>query len=429
MDKKLFNKADEFSRRKFVSNLAAGCLGVSFLSDNMSPSLNAATIPPLRKDAKAKSVIYLYMNGGMSHLDSFDVKPENKKVTGDAAALKTSADGVRVSNYFPKMAKQMHHTAVVNSMTSTQGAHTQGSYFTHTSYESRGTIEHPHMGSWVNYLAGNVHGTLPANVKIFPKKTLGSGWMPGKFSALPIGKPSEGVKYSSRHRNVSSQQFNNRLSVLSKMNQNFQEKHKHSSIKEYNNAYEDAVKLMSSKDLKAFDISGEKNRNSYGDSRFGEGCLLARRLVEHGVRWVEVNFNGWDHHDNIYDRFPENAATLDTALAGLVSDLKQRGLLDSTLIVLATEFGRKPIMNQRAGRDHFPSAYSQLLIGGGIQGGQLYGQTDKDGMKITKNKVKVPDFNATVAYALGLPLDHVVMSPTDRPFTVAGKGKPITSLF
>jgi uncharacterized protein (DUF1501 family) len=156
--------------------------------------------------------------------------------------------------------------------------------------------------------------------------------------------------------------------------------------------------------------------------------MLARRLIEHGVKFVEVTLGGWDMHQDIYARLPERAADLDKALGALLADLDRRGLLDDTLVVLTSEFGRTPKINQNDGRDHYPKAFSSVLWGGGIQGGQVYGKTDK-GIEVTENKVSVPDFNATIAYALGLPLDMVLYSSTKRPFTVTDKGQPITSLF
>ena len=429
MDMNIFKNADDISRRNFVGKLAAGCLGVTAMP--MLTSTSQAAQVPINKDAPAKAVIYLYMSGGLSHIDSFDVKPENSKVRGDAGSLKTSADGMRVSKFFPNMAKQMKHVCAVNSLTTTQGAHAEGTYYMHTSYENRGTIVHPYLGSWVNRMAGNVSGTLPANVMIRPGGTLGAGWMPGKYAALPVDNPKEGVKYSKRHRKVKEEEFDRRISVLDKMNKEFQQTYKQRSIREYSDIYQDAVKLMSSKDLDAFDVNQEKDsyKKAYGESSFGLGCLLARRLVQKGVRWVEVNLGGWDHHDDIYGRFNDNSRTLDQAMAALINDLKQQGMLDSTLVVLATEFGRTPFINVNKGRDHFPKAFTCLLAGGGVKGGQAYGKTDKDGINIAENKVKIPDFNATIAHALGLPIDHKLHSATGRPFTVADKGKPITSIF
>jgi uncharacterized protein (DUF1501 family) len=167
----------------------------------------------------------------------------------------------------------------------------------------------------------------------------------------------------------------------------------------------------------------------YGDDTFGQGCLLARRLVEHGVRFVEVTLGGWDTHTDNFTRVPENCAKLDQALAALLGDLEARGLLQETLVVLTTEFGRTPKINQNEGRDHYPKAFSSLLAGGGVRGGLIYGKTDPGGHEVTENKMSVPDFNATIAYGLGLPLDTVLFSPSKRPFTIADKGQPVTQLF
>ena len=166
----------------------------------------------------------------------------------------------------------------------------------------------------------------------------------------------------------------------------------------------------------------------YGGDSFGQGCLLARRLVEHGVRHVEVTLGGWDTHNDNFVRVPEKCAILDQALAALIGDLDRRGMLNDTMVVLTSEFGRTPKINQNNGRDHYPKAFSSVIWGGGVKGGQIYGKTDK-GIEVTENKMTPPDLNATIAYALGLPLDQVIYSSTKRPFTVADKGQPITSIF
>jgi uncharacterized protein (DUF1501 family) len=195
--------------------------------------------------------------------------------------------------------------------------------------------------------------------------------------------------------------------------------------------YDDAVKLMRSKDLAAFDLTAEPEaiKERYGKNPFGQGCLLARRLLEHGVSFVEVNMGGWDTHNSNFVNVPEKAGVLDAALSTLLGDLERRGLLDDTLVVLATEFGRTPEINTNEGRDHHPQAFTCLLAGGGIKGGTLYGKTDERGAKILENPVTVTDFNATIGYALGLPLDQVLYSPSMRPFTLADKGKPVVELF
>ena len=194
--------------------------------------------------------------------------------------------------------------------------------------------------------------------------------------------------------------------------------------------YDDAVRLMKSKDIKAFDLKEETQatRDSYGTENFGQGVLLARRLVERQVRFVEVQLGGWDTHQNNFTRVPERCAILDQALSALLNDLSKRGLLDETLVVLATEFGRTPTINVNEGRDHYPKAFSCMLAGGGIKGGQVWGATDEEGREVIEKKVEIPDFNATIAYSLGLPLDEIIYSPTRRPFTLSDKGQPLTQL-
>jgi len=188
---------------------------------------------------------------------------------------------------------------------------------------------------------------------------------------------------------------------------------------------------MKSTDLDAFDLSkeSEEMRELYGDHSFGQGCLLARRLSESGCRSVEVQMGGWDTHQENFERVQSNTAILDRAMSALIGDLASRGLLDETLIVLTTEFGRTPKINQNNGRDHYPKAFSAVLAGGGVKGGTVYGKTDENGTLPIENAIKVTDFNATVAYGLGLPLDLRQFSPSARPFTVAHKGTPVTELF
>jgi uncharacterized protein (DUF1501 family) len=195
--------------------------------------------------------------------------------------------------------------------------------------------------------------------------------------------------------------------------------------------YDDAVKMMKSAELTAFDLEKEPEalRNKYGRDNFGQGCLLARRLVEHGVRHVEVSFGSWDTHNANFTRVPELCDELDVALSTLLQDLSSRGLLDDTLVVLATEFGRTPEINQNDGRDHHPKAFTCLMAGGGVKGGYVYGASDERGFSVADKPVNVPDLNASVAYALGIPLDAVLYSPSKRPFTVVDKGKPVLDLF
>ena len=189
---------------------------------------------------------------------------------------------------------------------------------------------------------------------------------------------------------------------------------------------------MNSKDLEVFDINKESKatKEAYGNNPFGQSCLLARRLVEKGVRFIELHHAGWDHHYGIYDYIGPLAAPMDQSVAALLADLSARGLLESTLVVFNSEFGRGARLSKSGGRSHHPVAYSSFLAGGGIKGGQKYGKTDEIGQNVDENGVEISDFNATIAYAMGLPLDHVEMSPTGRPFKIADRGgKPVTALF
>lgn len=424
---------DPVTRRAFVSNAAKTMLGIGAMPmlTNMAHAAHIAG-PGLKEQAKAKSVIYLYMSGGMSHLDTFDTKP-GAETQGPVESIKTSADGVMISEFFPETAKQMHNIAIVNSMNSTQGAHAQGRYFMHTSYFKRGTVQHPDMGAWASRFLGKINPTLPANIKIGGNSSgLGAGFLESKFAALPIGDPEAGLQHSQMIKGMTDRRFGSRLRKLRDMNSGFAAKYDTKEARAYASMYDEAVTLMKSKDLEAFDLTKEEDetRDRYGRNRFGQACLLARRLVENGVRFIEVDDGGWDTHGNNFERVGEKGAVLDQALGALLSDMEASGLLKTTMVVLATEFGRTPKIHAERdnGRNHYPQAFSCLLAGAGIKGGMKYGSTDDEGREVTDNMVTVPDFNATIATALGIPTAEEVISPDQRPFTVADKGEAIEDL-
>jgi hypothetical protein len=427
------NGFDEISRRRFAADTARGLLGLGAMP--LLARAAAAQDPqpkiPLRP-ATAKSVIYLYMSGGMSHLDTFDPKP-GTETQGPIEAIGTNVDGIQVSEHFPNMARQMDKVAVINSVQSNQGAHAQGRYLMHTSYPMRGTIRHPSLGAWLELMAGKRNPSLPGHVSVGGDIYGASGgFLESEYYPLPIGDPAAGLQNSQRPPQVTVERFHERLSRVERMNEAFLERYDQKAVRAYTEMYDQAIKLMGSRDLEAFDITKEPDdlRAAYGSDRFGQGCLLARRLVEHGVRFIEVVSGGWDTHNQNFEALEDLGPALDRTLATLLVDLESRGMLEETLVVLATEFGRTPrIVESRMGRNHYPKAFTCLLAGGGIRGGQRYGKTDELGEEIIEDKLSVEDFNATIAYGLGLPLDHVVNSPSRRPFTVAHKGKPATVLF
>ncbi|HEU4417720.1 MAG TPA: DUF1501 domain-containing protein, partial [Planctomycetota bacterium] len=311
-------------------------------------------------------------------------------------------------------------------------AHPQAIYLMRTSYELRGTIQHPSLGAWCQRLAGRNNKMLPGHVLIGGGAEMPSaGFFPPEFQALPIGSAEDGLQNASLPRGVDNERFERRLARLKQLDTAFAEKHRQRSVEAYSKAYAEAVRLMRSTDLVAFDIDLEPKamHQAYGETPFGAGCLLARRLVEHGVRYVEVMSDGWDTHADNFDRLGDLTPAVDQGLAALLADLDARGLLRETLVVLATEFGRTPDIDQDQGRQHYPKAFSCLLAGGGVRGGQRYGSTDAEGREVTTDPVSIQDFNATIAHAVGLPLEYVITSPSGRPFKVADKGSPITSIF
>jgi len=430
--KQFLNKADEPTRRQFMLNAARTYLGVH-LFPMLGSSIASAAAEGASQGSKAKYVIYLYMSGGMSHLDTFDPKPKKKDVMGPTETI-TGKAGVEISGFLPKTADVTDKMCIINSVNSNQGAHEQGSYIMHTSYSPRGTIKHPALGSWVVKLGGRLHPELPGFVAVNSSADVtGGGFFGAKYSAAPIGSPEQGLQDSRRAAVVSEEDFTRRLSLADRLNKQFHSRYPNTDVKAYEELYQEAINLMNSKDLAAFNIGEEDaaTREMYGKGNFAQGCLLARRLVENDVRFVEVQLGGWDTHYDNFTAVEGRCKEFDQAYAALLTDLDKRGKLKDTLVVVATEFGRTPeIKTEHSnGRDHFPAAFSCVLAGGGVKGGMKYGETDASGGKVKENLVTVQDFNATIAYALGLPHDLVVMSPTKRPFKIADKGTPVTTIF
>jgi hypothetical protein len=418
----------DIGRRVFVERFAKAVFGVSLL-----PTSGAVRAAETKVGGKAKSVIFLYMRGGLSHIDTFDPKP-GKSEMGGVRAIATSADGVQISEWFPRMAKQMHHVALVRSMTSTQGIHDRGTYLAHTSYFMTPTITHPSLGSWTVKQIGSENAVLPGNILIngSPQHPR-SGYMPTQLAPLPIVDPGAGLQNAALSPKTTESDFARRTALAQAMGSQFIQQTPHRDATAYLKVQQDAAALMKSKELKVFDISLEdkETQTAYGTHTFGKGCLLARRLVESGVRFIEVeDAHNWDTHNDQIKSMENMTPTTDQTMAVLLEDLHQRGLLASTLVVMATEFGRTPqISNVTAGRGHHPSAFTWWLAGGGVKGGYVHGKSDEIGEHVAEKPVTMPDLNATIAQAMGIDLQHIEHSPSGRPFTVADKGKPVTELF
>lgn len=427
-------KSDEITRRGFMANAAKTYLGVGLAPMFGATLAGRSFAQSSGSKPSAEAVIFLNMSGGMSHIDTFDVKPNKKEIQGPVEAINTKVDGIQISQYLPKTAAVMDKICIIRSMTSTNGAHDRGQYALHRSYSPRGTIVHPTLGAWTMKLKGRKNKEIPGFVTVGGgSNNASAGFFGVKYAGVPLGRPDEGLKDSVRSSSVSEEDFDRRLKLADALNKDFHEKHKNTEAAAYDELYNEAVRLMRSDDLKAFDISREpkSSRDAYGSNSFGQGCLLARRLVEHGVRFVEVNLGGWDTHYDNFTSVEARCNVLDQAYANLLIELESKGLLQSTIVALSSEFGRSPniVAEHNNGRDHHPAAFSSLLAGGGIKGGMVHGSTDSKGDRVKRDKVTLQDYNATIAHGLGMDVSAVLHSPSGRPFQVAHKGKPVMRLF
>jgi hypothetical protein len=440
----LFPDCDDLTRRSVLEYAAKTFLGVSvmpvcaaFAADDKPAkpaSKNQAAKPAASsKGGSAKHVIFLCMSGAMTHLDTFDLKP-GRETQGETKGIATNVSSMKFGETLPELARLANHLAVVRSMSTKTGDHDQGRYMLRTSYKEIASIRHPAMGAWATKVLGKQNPSLPDNVMIGGEaRHPGAGFLEPAYTPVPIADPNVGLQNTTQPKYLTGDSFNKRMELINKFDSNFRKKFPQKQVDAYTEYYQQATKLMHSDELKAFDLSKEKDdiRNKYGRDRFGQGCLLARRLIEHNIRYIEVSLDGWDMHTDIYqaDRLPAKAGNLDKAVAALIVDLKEKGLLDKTLIALGTEFGRSPKLNANGGRDHHPGVFSGFFAGGGIKGGRFYGSSDQDGFSPDKDPVSVPDFNATIAYALGLPLEQEFFSKSGRPFKVAHDGQPLLKLF
>ncbi len=414
-------------RRTFFQMSAAGVgtLAASgwlrVLADRAKDSTHAAK--------KHKSCILLWMDGGPSHKDTFDLKPDSKGA-GDFKPIKTKADGIEISEHLPKIAGIMNHGVLVRGMSTPEGAHPRAKYHLHTGYrEGQGGLSYPSLGAHVAKELGDPSASMPNFVSI-GNRSYGAGFVGPAFQPLIVQDPAKGVE--DLKAAVSDQKFKDRAGLLEAMEKAFYHEYQAEAVVDHQTTVDRAVKLMKSKEAKAFDLMAEpaKAKEAYGTGKFAEGVLMARRLVEVGVPFVEVNLGGWDTHNDNFNKVKSLSGQVDSAVAALVTDLKDRGLLDSTLIVWMGEFGRTPNINTKSdkpGRDHYPKAWSLAMFGGGIQGGRVVGKTDKEGATVVERPVGTTDFLATVCDVLNIDHTKENMAGNGRPIRIIDKGsKPFT---
>ncbi len=423
--KDIAHKLDELDRRNFLTGAAASTLGVTILP-GLAGAAESTVIKPAAH-ATAKNVIFLYMAGGMTHVDTFDPKTTSG-ISGPSQPVGTNADGVQISNLLPELGKQADKFAVVRSMTTKTGDHGGGNYLMHTGYARRPGVSHPQMGSWAQYFLGRRSQLVPDSIVVGGGNP-GPGFFRPDHSPLPIGDPNRGIK--DLLPKINKTQFERRLSYAETFRESFAKGFPHDDVKSYADFYEETVKLFDSKTTELFDINKESAgvKNLYGNSRFARGLLLARRLIQNDVRYVEVQLGGWDGQHGNAGTAANRTNAMDAPIAALLQDLSSQGMLDETMVVLTTEFGRTPRINGRGGRDHFPKAFSVMMAGGGVKGGQVIGQTDEVASNIQTEAYEPKDLHTTIAYALGLPVEKRIHAMGGRPFFVGNRGKIIKEAF
>jgi hypothetical protein len=420
-------RPDGLSRRHFMGHLAATALGTPAIQFFSALQANAQGVR-----RSHRSCIVLWMSGGPSHLDIWDLKPDSEKNGGPFRPIQTSASGVKISEHMPRVAKQMHHLSIVRSLDSKEGNHDRGTYLMHTGYQPNPTVVHPGWGSVCAYELGEQlkEFDLPHCIAI-NEPGMGAGFLGMSYSPFVIQNPNAPIANLRPPADVDPARLERRLAMLSQVENDFIVARKVAMASDHKAVYAKTIRMMNSKQKDTFSLQSEppEVRELYGKGSFGSGCLLARKLVQRGVPYVEVALGGWDTHANNFETLSQRLLPeLDRAMAALVADLAQRGLLETTLIVWMGEFGRTPRINQNAGRDHWPRSWSVVLGGGGLKGGQVVGTTDKDGVDITDRPVGVMDLIATMTKSMGINIDTQYTTPRGRPMKVVDGGQPIREL-
>jgi uncharacterized protein DUF1501 len=413
---------EDLSRRRFLSLAAAG----STLSGWLGwLAANADERPA------TKSCILLWMSGGPSHLDTFDLKPEAPaNIRGEFRPIETSVPGIRISEHFPKFAQLMKHVALLRSMSTVESDHQLASYHVHTGYQKRaGGISFPSIGAIASHELGQRDLPLPNFVCIGggPRHATRSGFLGPEHQPLDVTNPDAGTRFIEPL--MDRAEFQRQYELLRRLDSSFQETYRAEAARAHSSALDRAVRLMTAEQKRAFDLSLEPDaqRDRYGRGSFGQGCLMAGRLVEAGVRFVEVMMGdgvGWDTHRDNFPRTGALSAEADVAMAALIEDLHNRGRLDTTLVIWMGEFGRSPQITSGGGRNHWARAWSSVLAGGGIRGGQVIGRTDPSASEVVERPISVADFLATICTILGIDYTRQNLAPGfQRPIPIVDTSK------
>ncbi|MCS6977982.1 MAG: DUF1501 domain-containing protein [Gemmatales bacterium] len=403
-----------------------------------------AAAPQMKRDRK--SLIILWMGGGPSHMDLWDMKPDSPN-GGAFKPMKTAVSGIEICEHLPILASQAKHLAIVRSLVTNEGSHERGTYLLHTAYAQNPAIDFPSIGSIVNQQLTPKELAIPGFISV-GRPAEGPGFLGMAYAPFTVQNPGQPPQNISPPSELGSdwqlrERLERRKSMFAAVETQFVKENRGEAAKAHLEVYRKAFDLTDSQLKLVFDTRKENNgrdinpklADDYGRDSFGQGCLLARKLVEAGVSCVEVNLGGWDMHNNIFPALHTsnrtgNADRLDRGFGTLIKDLNDRGLLDSTVILWMGEFGRTPRINQNGGRDHWARCWSVVLAGGGIKGGQVYGSTDSDGTSVKDDPCQIGDVFATVYQALGINPDTEIRDPLGRPRKITGEkgGTPLKGL-
>lgn len=403
------------TRRQLLGR-AIGAGGAAFLG-LLDPAILYAT--PKKGKRSADSVILLWMGGGMSHIDTFDPQP-GTDIGGPFEAIATSAKDIRISQHLPRLAKEFKQLSLIRSLTGSEFDHDRATYVMHTGYPPLSSMKHSTLGSVVAKYKGP-----PRDECLPPYVSIGIDWAAGylgpKYAPYYVGAARQANANLIAPRGIGQARFNDRLKLLKEFDKSFNRLHPgDAAIAAYAQSYNAALLMMRPKTAKVFDLDDEPQaiRESYGaQSGFGQGCLLARRLVQSGVRFVEVALGGWDTHQDNFDRVQQLSGELDAAASTLLQDLQSKRLLERTIVLLTSEFGRTPNINGNNGRDHWPRVWSAAIGGGGLQAGRVIGRSDK-GQEVADQPIRVGDLHSTICEALGIDFTQTNYSPDQRPFRI-----------
>ncbi len=419
----------EYSRRDFVRMSLASAFGAA-----ACPWLPRLAAAAGKKPTKA--CIVLWMSGGPSQTDTWDLKPGHKN-GGPFKEIATAVPGLRISEHLPKLAAASKDLGIIRSMTTKEGEHARATQLLHTGQLPGGPVDYPALGSLLAKELGDTEHDLPSYVTVSPGGfgSFGAGFLGPQYAPLAVSGISDNpnaranlsIDYLKPDRQVATSDQDVRRKLLAEMQGAFEKRHGSAAAAAHAASYRKAQRMVDTDAHGAFRLDEEpaKIRDAYGRNRFGQGCLLARRLLERGVSFVEVTLDGWDTHQNNFDMVKNLSQTLDPAFATLLADLKGRGMLANTLVVWMGEFGRTPLINRTAGRDHFPLAWSTVLAGSEIKGGQAVGSTGKDGAAVVERPIGVAEFLATVFTAVGVDPAKENKTWEGRPIPLVAKGTKV----